>query len=393
MRLVGLRLRVGCLGGEGKPVTTQLVLFDYQQLDTETRTIVRQRTIEIKALMKRTAQDIIEIGEKLIDVKERLGHGNFGGWLEVEFGWSWSTANNFMRVAGKFATVTNLEDFSAKALYLLAAPSTPDEARDEAITRAQNGVTITYTQAREIVNSYKTTDTRAGYSPNGNGHTFENTAPIIPIDTRPLFDDPELDAALNDELKQVCPECGQVYDGQNCPDCTETEIVTMPHVVHNSGDNEWYTPQEYADAARIVMGNIDLDPASTEIANSIVMAKTFYDASSDGLTKDWAGKVWMNPPYAREFIQRFCEKLARHYQAGDVQEAIVLVNNATETIWFQRLAEYSSALCLPEGRVQFWHPEKVSFPLQGQAVLYLGNNPGLFASEFKKFGTVWQQGY
>lgn len=52
---------------------TQLALFDYDALDTETRIVVQQRTTEIKALMKRAASDIIEIGQKLIEVKRFVG--------------------------------------------------------------------------------------------------------------------------------------------------------------------------------------------------------------------------------------------------------------------------------------------------------------------------------
>src|SRR3972149_2787735 len=196
----------------------QLQLFDYQQLDTETREIVQQRTSEIKALMKRTAQDIIEIGQKLIEVKERLPHGAFGDWLESEFEWKTTTAWNFMRVTEKFSNFENLPNFAPSALYLLAAPSTPDEARQEAIEQAQNGKPITYTQAKEIVNSYKTIDTRADYT-SDNGHTFENPPQAIPVDTRPLFDDPHIDDAIADESRPVCLECGQVYDGATCPDC------------------------------------------------------------------------------------------------------------------------------------------------------------------------------
>lgn len=77
-------------------------VFDYTSLDAETSQFVQQQTGEIRVLMKRTAQGIVGIGHKLIEVKKKLGHGRFGEWLEAEFDWSWDTAGNFMRVAQRF---------------------------------------------------------------------------------------------------------------------------------------------------------------------------------------------------------------------------------------------------------------------------------------------------
>lgn len=163
---------------------------------------------------------------------------------------------------------------------------------------------------------------------------------------------------------------------------------TGAHVSNNSGDNEWYTPKEYLDAVKSVMGCIDVDPASSQIANTIVQAATYYTVADDGRNKDWTGNVFMNPPYAHPLIDEFTNKLISEIQSGNTKQAIVLVNNATETKWFQSLANKAAAVCFPQSRLKFWSPEKVSVPLQGQAFLYFGNDIKAFRSEFGKYGFV-----
>lgn len=187
-------------------------------------------------------------------------------------------------------------------------------------------------------------------------------------------------------------------DGTPWPDDDEAAPAPQPtpeprpspgaHVGHNAGDNEWYTPADYIKAAKAVMGDVDLDPASSDVANSVVGAYKFYTEADNGLTKPWSGRVWMNPPYAQPLIAQFAERLVESFTAGDVTEACVLVNNASETAWCSGLLTPASAICFPRGRIKFWHPRKESAPLQGQFIIYLGPRPAEFRAEFRQFGPV-----
>lgn len=164
--------------------------------------------------------------------------------------------------------------------------------------------------------------------------------------------------------------------------------IRKPHVTQNSGNNEWYTPSEYIEAARAVMGSIDLDPASSEVANQTVKAARFYTEATNGLLHHWRGNVWMNPPYSTDRIGQFAKKMLE--ELPTVDQAIVLVNNATETSWFNDFISVASAVCFPRGRVRFidGHGNAMSTPLQGQAVIYIGNDTDRFCEVFHSFGWV-----
>lgn len=166
-------------------------------------------------------------------------------------------------------------------------------------------------------------------------------------------------------------------------------VFSSAHVSHNTGDNEWYTPEEFIESAAKVLGEIDLDPASTMEANAVVGAATFYTKDQNGLVRDWKGRVWMNPPFAGNLIEQFTDKLKFHFASGEITAALALVNNATETAWFQKLSEAAGAICFPSRRIKFWHPSKfTAAPLQGQAIIYLGTQVEKFTKEFTQFGLV-----
>lgn len=165
-------------------------------------------------------------------------------------------------------------------------------------------------------------------------------------------------------------------------------------VTNNSGDNEWFTPGEYIEAARRVMGGIDLDPASNAVANEVVRAGHFYSRSDNGLVQPWFGRVWMNPPYRKgtenDSVYPFALRMADAVSNGEVDQAVVLVNSATDTAWFHVMGEVASAVCHVRKRIRFWHPDKpeADTPLQGQTFFYFGTAVEAFRTEFLTFGWV-----
>lgn len=166
--------------------------------------------------------------------------------------------------------------------------------------------------------------------------------------------------------------------------------LALPHVAQNTGENEWYTPLVYIEAAREVMGTIDCDPASSEIANKIVQAPTYFTIQDDGRTKKWHGNVWLNPPYAQPLVADFCELIVKKYRDGEIQQACVLVNNATETNFYQGMLKYCEAVCFIKGRVKFVDDdgEESGAPLQGQTILYFGLCIEKFAQVFSALGVI-----
>lgn len=131
--------------------------FDYATLDAETRIVVQQRTGEIKERLRKVAEEIRAVGERLIEVRERIPGRQFTAWLAAEFEWSQTQAYRYISVAEQFrgADSSQIGKLSASALYALAAPSVPEEARQEALERAEQGERITHSTAQQIVAQHR----------------------------------------------------------------------------------------------------------------------------------------------------------------------------------------------------------------------------------------------
>jgi ParB family chromosome partitioning protein len=167
------------------------------------------------------------------------------------------------------------------------------------------------------------------------------------------------------------------------------------NVLHSSESVEYYTPPIYIEAARAVLGEIDLDPASCDEANRTVRAGTHFTVADDGLSREWFGRVWLNPPYGnhprlgKSNQGLWSERLFLAYRHEKIEAAILLVNAVTDRVWFQ--PAWNHSICFTDHRIRYLTPANapdVHQPTHGNAFVYLGPDHELFYQLFKRFGVV-----
>ena len=159
-----------------------------------------------------------------------------------------------------------------------------------------------------------------------------------------------------------------------------------------TGNNEWYTPPEYIESARAVMGKIDVDPASNDHAQNTIKAQNYYTVNDNGLDAKWNGNVWLNPPYSSKEIKLFIDKLISELADGNTKQAILLTNNSTDTTWWHKAVNVSNAICFTAGRISFYDQNcGPSSPTNGQNFIYYGSNKHKFKTEFSKHGKIMEE--
>lgn len=193
--------------------------------------------------------------------------------------------------------------------------------------------------------------------------------------------------------------------------------MTLPQ--HLSLTQEHYTPANIVEAARAVLGEIDLDPASCLEAQQTVKASQYYTAGVNGLVQPWAGRVFVNPPGGTFTARRKSkddpavettptDRLARERWGtdsravawwrklvaecdkpapGDVTAAVFvgftleILRSAQDSKW---LSPMHFPFCVPSERLCFGGDQ----PTHANVIVYVGPDMARFREVFSPIGMV-----
>lgn len=200
---------------------------------------------------------------------------------------------------------------------------------------------------------------------------------------------------------------------------------------HSSASTEHFTPPKITTAAHRVMGDIDLDPASSELANKeLVVARKFYDAAANGFAKEWHGRVFLNPPGgkcdesgvslfkregekgffyadgsrctkpARSSVTSWWNRLVTEWKLGRTTQAI-FIGFSIEILQASQVDSPMScmdfSICVPGRRLAFWSVVDGKFgpgtsPTHANVIVYIPPNDDTraaidnFCIQFKDVG-------
>ena len=165
----------------------------------------------------------------------------------------------------------------------------------------------------------------------------------------------------------------------------QEDLKTNGPAVHFSSESDqWNTPKLVLERAVALLGTIDLDPCSNDARTPNVPAAQHYTLQDDGLSREWKGRVFLNPPYGRT-IHEWTARLNEGYRTQLVSEALALVPARTDARWFTELRPYPR--CFIRGRLKFGDAKNSApFP---SAVFYLGSQTERFADTFGDLGDVY----
>ncbi len=311
-----------------------------------------EQLISLEAIIETGLQTFVDVGQALMEIRNRRlyrgQYGNFEEYCRERWGFRRAHAYRMIEAAQVVANLSPIGD---------TLPA------NEAQARPLTGLPAEW--QREVWQ-------KAVETAPGGRVTAEHVQRVVEGMTAPRIDPP--------------PEKGK---GQEANGMSQEMQVLLSHE-----SVEWYTPPEYVEAAREVMGGIDLDPATAAMPQGWIKATVFYTVADNGLEQEWLGRVWLNSPYSKtgnlSNQEIWSQKLIAEYQAGRVSQAVFVVKASIGYDWFDRLF-YTFPVCLVRGLIRFIGPDgQVNGPAKlGSAFFYIGPNLAQFEQVFSRFGRVF----
>jgi len=329
--------------------------------------LLHEKTIE------QGLKTFVDVGNALLAIRDkrlyRQQWGTFEDYCQERWGMERRHAYRLMDAAQSVENVSN---------WTQTLPATESQARP--LTKLEPDLQpVAWQRAVETAPNGKVTA----------AHVEATAKTFLPPNATPVKLQPTQAAGVRTLVTPYVPSDDVRFVPAEPPDDDEVEE-------EQSGD-EYYTPEYIIDAARAVLGGIDLDPASCERAQGVVQAGEYYSREENGLTKTWRGSVWLNPPFSKP--SPFVMKMIEEYEAGNVESAIVLTNNSTETRWGQALLSrypvcFVGANEGRRSRISFWrqtpdNPDPSN--RYSQMIFYLGEDPQKFVDVFSKFGPILEK--
>lgn len=175
--------------------------------------------------------------------------------------------------------------------------------------------------------------------------------------------------------------------------------MTQPmSVLTSHASQDWYTPPEIIEMVRVVLGVIDLDPASDQYPQSYIKAGSWWSRLTDSicptLQRPWEFySVFLNPPYGKggdgSNQAAWSRKMAQEYESQHFQQGILLINSTHGYRWYEEIwTRYP--VCLARERIRFIKPNgtRGGQAKRGQTFVYFGTDATKFVEVFSTIGRV-----
>ena len=134
------------------------------------------------------------------------------------------------------------------------------------------------------------------------------------------------------------------------------------HAIFSSTTDLWETPQDLFNKLDQEF-NFGLDACALP---ENAKCKKYYTPMQDGLSQEWKGTVWCNPPYGRNVVKW----VKKAYEASKAGATVVMLLPArTDTRWFHDYINGQAEVRFLKGRLKFGGA-KNSAPFPNMVVVF-----------------------